>query len=149
MKFIFRRLSQSDVDSIRTWRYDAPYTMYDGRSFASAIRIILWLRWFLPFLGDHYAVDNEYGDLIGFFSFYQRPYNVVGISLGLRPDLTGQGHGLAFVQAGMIIGKHLYAPATFQLTVASFNTRAMKVYTRAGFKFVKTGGAYWHMARNA
>ncbi len=126
MQFTFRPLSWPDVESITTWHYDAPYTQYDGE------RLALWMyirpRWLYTHLGyECYAVDNAYGDLIGFFTFHKLPRHTVTIGLGLRPELTGLGYGLAFVQAGLAFGKARYAPASFQLTVDPFNARAIKV----------------------
>jgi ribosomal-protein-alanine N-acetyltransferase len=139
MEFTFRPLSWPDVESIATWHYDAPYTQYDGEKFASSLQMFLRRRWTYTRLEyEYYAVDNAHGDLIGFFTFNKLPRNTVTIGLGLRPELTGFGYGLAFVQAGIEFGKVRYAPASFRLTVAAFNARAIKVYIRAGFTWVKS-----------
>ncbi|SRR6266404_5815410 len=152
MEFTFRPLSWPDVESITTWHYDAPYTQYDGERLAFGM--FLQRGWLYTRLGyECYAVDNAYGDLIGFFTFNKLPRNTVNIGLGLRPELTGLGYGLAFVHAGLAFGKARYAPASFQLTVAPFNARAIKVYMRAGFNLVKVKqtpqGARWEMRRDA
>ena len=149
MEFTFRPLSRPDVENIKTWHYDAPYTQYDGEKFASSF----WI-WFYTRLGyEYYAVDNAHGDLIAFFIFKKLSRNIVNIGLGLRPELTGYGYGLAFVQAGIEFGKDRYTPASFQLTVAPFNARAIKVYMRAGFNLVKSKqtpqGTRWEMRRDA
>ena len=137
---------------LQSWHYDALYTQYDGE------RLALWMYvrrgWLYTRLGyECCAVDNAYGDLIGLFTFQKLPRHTVNIGLGLRPELTGLGYGLAFVQAGLAFGKTRYAPASFQLTVAPFNARAIKVYMRAGFTLVKVKqtpqGARWEMRRDA
>jgi len=139
MEFTFRPLSWPDVESITTWHYEAPYTQYDGERVTSSFRMFIRRRWLYTRLGhEYYAVDNAHGDLIGFFTFTKLSRNAVNIGLGLRPELTGHGYGLAFVQAGIEFGKDRYAPTSFQLTVAPFNARAIKVYMRAGFKCVKS-----------
>jgi [ribosomal protein S18]-alanine N-acetyltransferase len=152
MEFTFRPLSWSDVESITTWHYDAPYTQYDGERFAFGM--FVRRGWLYTRLGyECYAVDNAYGDLIGLFTFHKLPRHTVNIGLGLRPELTGLGYGLAFVQAGIAFGKARYAPVSFQLTVDPFNARAIKVYMRAGFNLVKVKqtpqGARWEMRRDA
>ncbi len=58
------------------------------------------------------------------------------VGLGLRPDLTGTGLGLAFVNAGLAFGNAQFAPAAFRLFVMTFNQRAIRVYERAGFQRV-------------
>lgn len=55
------------------------------------------------------------------------------IGLGLRPDLTGAGKGLAFLQAGMKFAQRTYDAKRFRLSVAAFNLRAIAVYKKAGF----------------
>jgi len=154
MEFIFRPLRRPDVESIITWHYDAPYTQYDGERIASSFVMFLRHRRRLTLLGyEYYAVDSTNGDFIGFFTFKKLSRNTINIGLGLRPDLTGKGYGLDFVQAGMKFAKGRYAPASFHLTVAPFNERAIKVYKRAGFKCLKRvltlRGVRWVMRRDA
>ena len=53
--------------------------------------------------------------------------------LGLRPDLTGRGLGLAYLSAGLVFAGQRFKPSRFRLSVATFNERAIRVYERAGF----------------
>jgi [ribosomal protein S18]-alanine N-acetyltransferase len=72
----------------------------------------------------------------------------VTIGLGLRPDLTGRGLGLPFVEAGMAFAREQFGPSRFRLSIATFNERAIRVYERAGFVPLRTfdyetnGGVY-------
>jgi ribosomal-protein-alanine N-acetyltransferase len=52
---------------------------------------------------------------------------------GLRPSLTGQGPGREAISAGLAFGRERFAPTAFRVTVASFNTRALKVVDSLGF----------------
>jgi ribosomal-protein-alanine N-acetyltransferase len=74
---------------------------------------------------------------IGIFTFIQRG-GVIEIGLAMRPDLTGRGLGLSFVEAGLNFARHRYAPTRFTLDVATFNVRAQRVYERAGFRPLDT-----------
>jgi RimJ/RimL family protein N-acetyltransferase len=60
------------------------------------------------------------------------------IGLGVRPDLTGQGRGLSFVEAVLGFAHHSFAPPTFRVTIADFNKRAQRVWEKAGFRPVQT-----------
>jgi ribosomal-protein-alanine N-acetyltransferase len=138
MQFTLRALTRLDIKAIRTWRYPDPYAHYNGDTLTFDMRLFLLLRVITsspPY--EYFAVDDERGELAGLFQFTRRPNNTIVIGLGMRPDLTGQGHGLAFVEAGLAFGRQRYAPKAFRLNVFASNPRAEKVYTRAGFEIVR------------
>ena len=62
----------------------------------------------------------------------------VDIGLGMKPNRTGNGFGLQFVNAGLAFSKEKYGCNYITLSVAKFNERAIKVYKRAGFEAVGT-----------
>jgi ribosomal-protein-alanine N-acetyltransferase len=127
--FHFARLSQEEAEAIAEWHYPEPYSFYDWTADADDLRELLdpALR------GEAYwAVRDDQGELVGYFSFKPNG-DTVEIGLGLRPDLTGQGRGAAFLTAGLDFGRQRFAPQRFTLAVATFNERAIKVYERAGF----------------
>lgn len=137
MQFHFRPLQGNDVHAISTWRYDGLYARYNGTSLD--LQPYMQLRWLYKWLGYEWlAVEDEQRFLVGYFQYSKHAQRTVEIGLALRPDLTGRGYGLAFVEAGLAFGKRRYAAKSFLLTVADFNLRALKVYTRAGFQMVKT-----------
>jgi [ribosomal protein S18]-alanine N-acetyltransferase len=125
---------------IVTWRYPAPYDCYDV--------IDVEPDYFLdPGSGFFALVSGE--DLIGFRSFGadgQVPGGVYDESAldtggGLRPSLTGQGLGRSAISAGLEFGRQRFAPSAFRVTVASFNTRALRVVTSLGFRPVSSFAA--------
>ena len=136
MKFNFRPLQWHDVEAIITWRYTGSYARYNRT--VRDLRPYVKFRWLYRLSGyECFAVEDEQRFLVGFFTFSKRAHLTVEIGLALRPDLTGRGFGLTFVEAGLTFGKQRYGLKRFLLTVADFNKRAMKVYTRAGFQMVR------------
>lgn len=156
MGYTFVPLRWRDALAAGRWRYPGEYAYYDFGllemlSIALAEQVLRLIG-----RGVYYSVLDEQRRLVGLFTF-EREGDVVTIGLGLRPDLTGRGLGLAFVEAGMAFARARFRPARFRLDVAVFNRRAYKVYERAGFRPVRsfertTRGqryAYVEMARPA
>ena len=144
MPFTFTFINETDARSIQTWKYEEPYTIYSYASSEEGLAELLEPR------SPHYAVRNGQGELIGFFCYgtsaqvwensvpalYSED-QTIDIGLGMRPDLTGKGLGLVFVEAGLAFAREQFAPRRFRLFVLSFNRRAMRVYERAGFTSVR------------
>lgn len=88
-----------------------------------------------------FALVDENG-LIGFRSFGadgQVPggsYDDSALDTGggLRPELTRQGLGRSAIRTGLEFGAARFAPASFRVTVAAFNERALRVVTALGFR---------------
>ena len=113
-------VSPEEMDAISGWAYKPPYDFYDGRH--EPVRNPERF---------HAAHDAE-GSVVGFY-YFEVKGRVLEYGLGLRPDLTGQGHGLEFFKAGLEYGREQFRPEQIVLAVATFNERAIKVYERAGF----------------
>jgi ribosomal-protein-alanine N-acetyltransferase len=139
------RITRADAQTISRWRYDEPYSVYDGNP--ASVASLLEPRY------SYHSVHDDHGELVGYFCFGEdarvpagkrlglyEPGPALDLGLGLRPDLTGQGLGERFVQAGLRFAKKMYDPRLFRLTVATFNRRAIRVYERAGFEPVETFG---------
>ncbi len=132
-------LGERDARDILSWRYPHPYDFYnppDDRQEDAYVAAFLE-----PDLHFH-AVRSQDVDLAGFCSFGvdgQVPggvytNNALDIGLGMRPALTGRGSGEAFFAAILEHAVYRFCPERFRLTVARFNRRALKVYTRMGFE---------------
>jgi len=138
MQFHFRQMTAPDARAIATWHYPVPYDFYDWDRDADDLAELLdprsWQQWY-------YAALDTTGALVGFLSLREAD-GTVEIGLGLRPDLTGNGHGLAFMLACLDYARARYTPVCFRLAVATFNVRAIRVYERAGFA---PGRVYQHV----
>ena len=144
MRFTLKPITRDDAHAISGWRYEGPYSIYDGDP--ASVGTLLQPRF------SYHSVHDERGDLVGYFCFgedarvaagrrlYERE-SALDVGLGMRPDLTGRGLGEAFVHAGLRFARKTYSPPAFRLTVAAFNRRAIRVYERAGFETVDRFGS--------
>jgi len=122
------------AQQISQWKYDGVYSFYDSDE--SDIAGLLD--------GTHYACTNADGELVGYFCYgngariptlEENVYDdcFLDIGLGLRPDLCGKGYGLAFFLKGIDHAQTRYNTKNIRLSVAAFNARAIKLYSKAGF----------------
>lgn len=142
MTLVFQPMDETSARAILDWRYDTPYDVYntDVEEADEYVRSLLDPR------NAYYAITDARSNLVGYCCFGPDAHVVGGdyaadaldVGLGMRPDLTGQGHGLHFLTAILDFAGRTFAPQAFRLTVATFNRRALKVYERAGFRTVQT-----------
>lgn len=142
--YFFKPIAASEAEEISRWRYPEPYSTYNGDP--SSVPGLLDPRY------NYHAVTGPGSDLVGYFCFGAdatvpagRKLGLYGedaldVGLGMRPDLTGQGLGLGFMQAGLRFARQAFSPPAFRLTVAAFNRRAVKVYEAAGFEEIRSFG---------
>lgn len=138
----FTPMTEPDARAILSWRYAGPYAVYntDEEDREAVLRELLDPR------SPYVAARDESSELAGFFAYGSAaevgevaaphlfaPDGLLAVGLGLRPDLTGQGRGVAYMEAGLAYAREHYHPRAFRLYVLSFNARAMRVYARAGF----------------
>ena len=138
MSFRFEPMRWEDARRVSRWRYEGIYAFYNQEALPllllALLRAPLRATGFEAFI-VHDDAHSAKGDdnRVGVFTFIRRGASVE-IGLAMRPDLTGRGLGLVFVEAGMDFARARYAPTRFTLDVAIFNERARKVYERAGFR---------------
>src|SRR5690348_10295293 len=98
--YTFLPLRWRDALAASRWRYPPPYQVY-AISRASLLTIWAAQQALRPLgVAIYYAALDARGDLAGLFTYLQRG-DTVEVGLGLRPDLTGRGNGLAFLEAGL------------------------------------------------
>ncbi|MED5016763.1 GNAT family protein [Paenibacillus chibensis] len=145
MNYIFQPMTQEQAELIAyQWKYQDEYSFYDISVDPEDLQ---------EFLDEKHRADSFFVvyrnyEMMGYFVFDEKERGVINIALGLKPELTGKGEGIRFLQCGMKYAQTKYAPVKITLSVAAFNTRAIKVYERAGFEKVNTyiqetnGGKY-------
>jgi RimJ/RimL family protein N-acetyltransferase len=111
----------ADIATFDAYRYEPPYDFYNGEDD--------------PVQNPErfFAARDDEGGLVGFY-YFDLKADAVEYGLGLRPDLTGRGLGLAFFRRGLDFARERFDATRIVLNVAAFNQRAIRVYERAGFR---------------
>lgn len=87
-------------------------------------------------------MKDEVEELVGFCSFGEDGQvpggdyhlDALDIGMGIRPDLTGRGLGINYVNSVLEFARGTFNPCRFRVTIAAFNQRAMRVWQKAGFR---------------
>ncbi|WP_229753376.1 GNAT family N-acetyltransferase [Paenibacillus segetis] len=122
---------------ISNWKYTKPYEIYSMDGSTEDISELM--------NGDYYYALNDANDIVGYVcngnsarvpgGYEAGIYNdsLLDIGLGLNPNYTGKGLGQDFLTQSIIFFHKQFDIKNFQLVVAVFNERAIKVYERTGF----------------
>ncbi|QAA32366.1 GNAT family N-acetyltransferase [Clostridium manihotivorum] len=143
MQLDIKKINLENVKQITKWVYEAPYSIYSMDKSEECVRELL--------KGDYYTVFDSENNIIGYCCFGEDAQVPIGnifgaydckdytdVGLGMKPDLCGCGLGVGFLKAILDFAKDEFAAKAFRLTVADFNSRAVKVYERTGFKKVSS-----------
>ncbi len=133
MAIEIRPVEEPDIREFITWRYEPPYDGYNISGDAEEL-----VTYFMLASVDCHAL-TEGDELIGFCTFgadAQVPggdyfQNRLDIGLGVRPDLTGRGHGASFV--AVVVDHALTKHPSLRVTIARQNRRAIRVWEANGF----------------
>ncbi len=136
--FHLRLLTREQASEILGWRYPSPYDFYNPPGDRPEEE---YIREFVNPEYQFHGVMDSNESLTGFCSFGtdgQVPGgdytgDALDIGLGMKPELTGRGLGPSFLAAILRHACIVYAPARFRMTVANFNRRAFRLYSRFGF----------------
>ncbi|MBY0216296.1 GNAT family N-acetyltransferase [Paenibacillus illinoisensis] len=134
----FYPMTKDRALQISKWQYEYPYSLYDMDSSEDSILELM--------NGEYYYALDEHDDLIGFICVggsarvpggyavgIYTDLRKLDIGLGLKPDLTGNGKGQGFLLEVLSFLNNQFSGREYQLVVAAFNERAIKVYERIGF----------------
>ncbi|QNR20873.1 GNAT family N-acetyltransferase [Exiguobacterium sp. Helios] len=133
MTYTFLPLTQNQAEQIAyDWTYEGDFAFYDMPNDQEDLA---------EFLDPNQRTEHYYAvmngtQLIGFFVF-ELGQDSLDVALGMRPDLTGQGNGTTFLESGLAFAIEKYQPHQIELAVATFNERAIRLYTKSGFEPVE------------
>jgi [ribosomal protein S18]-alanine N-acetyltransferase len=126
---------------IADWIYVPPYDFYNMGSSEETLAELM--------NGAYWSISSSpLGELIGFYCLghsaqvpaghevgaYATTQPMIDMGLGLRPDLTGQGQGYQFLTYILKQINQIHSKTLIRLTVATFNLRAIHLYTKFGFE---------------
>ena len=130
-------MTEPDAREILSWRYESPFDFYnasdeqlekDVERLCEPTNLYLAVRDGEDTLSAYYCFGEEArvagGD-------YAEP--ALDMGGGSRPDLLGTGQGEMFIRVAMDFGKMFFNPDQYRVTVAAFNTRALRMCEKAGF----------------
>lgn len=133
-----KKMMLEDAKKISAWSYPKPYELY---SFDGSVDVISEL------LGGEYKSVYSDKELFGYCCIGKsaqvpikesvESYNAldaIDVGLGMKPCNTARGLGREFVDFILSCVRRDYPSRIIRLTVASFNKRAIKVYSSLGFK---------------
>lgn len=149
MTYQFAVLTQQQAETIAyTWHYEGDYAFYDMEADKDDLAEFLDAEQ----RGQSVFAITFDGELVGFVSVEQSDAETVDIGLGMRPDLTGNGCGRAFITLILGFVKTTYLPRRVTLAVAAFNVRAIRVYEACNFKQIgsfqqSTNGSVYDFVR--
>ena len=138
LNYSIQLLIEAEASDILCWRYPAPFDYYDPPS-SGGIELI---RQLLDPANGFHGIRHSTLGFFGFCSFGQDgqvlggtyDQHALDIGLGMRPELIGRGYGTEFFQAIVFFATESLGAKSLRLTVADFNTRAIKIYQRQGFE---------------
>jgi [ribosomal protein S18]-alanine N-acetyltransferase len=159
VELLFAAMTMDNARTIACWRYETPYDVYDLK----ADDLESLLRYLSDPGNGFYSIMDRAGELRGFCSFGSDgqvrggdyTQEALDIGMGIRPDLTGQGSGTEYAREVLAFAEAAFAPAMFRVTIAAFNTRALRVWQRLEFRPVQSfarnpdGAAFLVLTRKA
>lgn len=129
----FAVLTQPQAETIAyTWHYEGEYAFYNMEADKDDLAEFLDAKQ----RGQSVFAITSDGELIGFVSVEQLDAETVDIGLGMKPGLTGNGSGRAFVTSILEFIDTKFGPDRITLSVTTFNERAIRVYEACGFRQV-------------
>ncbi|MFC9542274.1 GNAT family N-acetyltransferase [Lysinibacillus sp. NPDC056959] len=142
MQFYSREMNEMYATDILNWKYEEPYDVYNNELCDESLKEFLE--------SPYYSIVNDQEELVGYFctgTSAQVPkghdYGVyidecIDVGIGMKPELTGKGYGAEFFSFVLNHLQNLQQEKNcpLRLTVATFNTRAIHLYEKLGFKKV-------------
>lgn len=140
MNLSIQPLTKAQIREFIRWQYEGDYAMYAMSEENEAEA----LTFFSDPANGYFAIVDENELLLGFCNFGADAqvsggdYSAaaIDVGMGMRPDLTGQGQGVAYARAVFDFAQRQYPDRPLRATIAAFNERAQQVCLKHGFQVV-------------
>ena len=140
MRFNISPMTEHDAQEYVSWRYEAPYDIYNIILDADETR--QYLKFCIDPVNKMYSIRDDFGEVVGFCVFGADAQinggdygqDDLDVGMGVRPDHTGKGLGAVFAEAVIQFAKAKHSPEALRVTILDYNKRAQKVWERLGFK---------------
>jgi len=126
-------MSSADAAEVAEWRYEEPWTVYDGDGTP-------------PVIDDYWAVVDHDEQVVGFYCLgpearvpgLDRQPDTLDLGVGMRPDLVGAGNGREFANAVMAHCRQSRREERVRAVVQSWNQRSLRLAASLGFQVAGT-----------
>lgn len=131
MTYSFQLTTQEQAEEVAySWHYEGPYAFYNMEADEEDLQDFLDPKK----RGTSIFAVLKDGEFNGFLSVDRISMATYDLGLGMKPDETGKGSGVPFVDAVTDFVVSSYSPERISLAVATFNQRAIRVYRKIGFE---------------
>jgi RimJ/RimL family protein N-acetyltransferase len=135
---IIRPGTTAEFEQIVRWQYAPPYDTYNTPESDYKETVC----YFHELAENFVVIVTQDNTLLGFCSFGEDGQvpggdystKALDIGMGMRPDLTGQGHGKEYLTAVLDYTQKTFQPTALRATIAAFNQRAQMMVKNAGFE---------------
>jgi RimJ/RimL family protein N-acetyltransferase len=131
--FAVMPMTETDARAIASWKYPPPYDLYNWEPWHRMVRSGYEIANPEIRRQQYRSILHPVYGLSGFAQFFPMA-GVTRLGLGLRPDLCGRGLGVPFVRAIVAEARRIAPGDEIDLEVLVSNTRAIRVYEKAGFR---------------
>ncbi|ETI69528.1 GNAT family N-acetyltransferase [Neobacillus vireti] len=137
MLLYLKEMDEIFAEKILSWSYETPYDFYDNEYSVEAVQEML--------NHSYSAILDDHDEVFGFFcigdsaqvpigaDFGAYPQGYIDVGIGMNPEFTGRGKGFSFFTFILQQIYEVHGVVPVRLTVATFNTRAIRLYEKLGF----------------
>ena len=138
LRISYRSANEATAREFVSWKYEPPYDIYNLLPEEEEKMV----QYNIDPANNVNAMFDQDDKLVGYCS-YGRDAQVPGgnyseealdIGMMIKPELTGQGLGVAYARNVIQNGINIYSPEKLRVTIAAFNKRAIRVWQKNGFK---------------